>query len=231
MISDQEFSESVANRERMYRVELGRQPYAADHPDATAVDTLGRGRWPVEYLTARQRGYSHKDAMQVERVSIRKAAGLPATEPMPTPPAPPPPPPLPPPPSPVDPPPVVDVPGVKDNLERFVTFYGQRCGRLNWQPDETTSREDRVQFLQATIKEYRIAKRDKSFVMKRADERRPISDEAVVFTIAGADYRRFWDFIISGGSVAWKLSVHGDGEILPAGQILVDPETLDNLPG
>lgn len=230
MISDQEFSESVANRERMYRVELGRQPFAADHPDATAVDTLGRGRWPVEYLTARQRGYSHQDAMQVERVSIRKAAGLRATEAMPAPPvvAPPPPPP------PLDPPPArpdTDVPGVKDNMERFVTFYGVRCGKEGWQPDETTTREDRVKFLQATVKAYRTATRDKSFVMKRADARRPISDEAVVFTIPGVDYRRFWDFIISGGSTAWKLAVHGDGDILPAGQILVDPDTLDSLPG
>ena len=227
MISDQEFSESVANRERMYRVELGRPPYAADHPDATAVDTLGRGRWPVEYLTARQRGYSHTDAMQAERVGIRKAAGLQATEAMPAPPVV----------APVEPPPVrperpgTDVPGVKDNMERFVTFYGVRCGKEGWQPDETTSREDRVKFLQATIKAYRKATRDKSFVMKRADAGRPISDEAVVFTIPGADFRRFWDFIISGGSTAWKLAVHGDGDILPPEQILVDPDTLDHLPG
>ncbi len=228
-ITDAEFKESCDNRERMYETELMRAPVEASNvQERTFMDRLGRGRWPIDYYTARARGYSHADAMQVERVRIREAAGLPATEPLPTPPDPPPQP---------EPEPPTEEPGVKDNMERFANFYLQECGRRGWAPNEHTDRDGRVKFLQETVLRYRDLHGDDSFVMKRADPTRPISDEAVVFIgsathpIESSDYRRFWDFIISGGSSEWKIAVNGHGEILPISQPLVDPVTLETMYG
>jgi hypothetical protein len=228
-ISDQEFTESCDNRERMYRDELRRDPIDPNrpehHPHITFMDKLGRGRWPLEYITARQRGHSHASAMQVERVHIRAAAGLPPTEPMP-------PDPLPPQPGP--PQPGQDVPGVKDDAERFVAFYRGRAEGLGFKPDDTTSREQRIRFLAETL----VAFGKPGIVMKRADAGRPISDEVIVFTAPTfpGDHRRFWDFIKSGGTSAFQLRIDGPGEILPGPtgqeqQLLVDPRTLQVMPG
>lgn len=86
-ITDQEFAESCDNREAMYRDELHRDPIDPNNPahqvHITYMDRLGRGRWPVDYITARQDGYTHLEAMQIERVRIRAAAGLPPTEGLP----------------------------------------------------------------------------------------------------------------------------------------------------
>lgn len=88
-ITDQEFLESCNNREHMYDAELHRAPVeATDESNRTFMDRLGRGRWPIDYYTARIAGYTHSQAMQVERVRIREAAGLPASEPLPPPPPP-----------------------------------------------------------------------------------------------------------------------------------------------
>ncbi len=222
-ITDEEFRASTTNREGVYQHELKRAPIKeTDEENRTFMDTLGRGRWPVDYITARMDGYPHADAMQVERVRIREAAGLPATEPMP-------PHPIPPvvPTPPIDPKPPTDQPGVKDDMQRFVDFYAGLCKKFNWAPDQTTSRNQRVMFLRDAVLGYN----DPTIVMKRADPTRDISDEAVVFTRPGEDYRRFWDFIISGGSANWHLAVNGDGEILPPGQVLVDPKTLQIIEG
>jgi hypothetical protein len=163
--------------------------------------------------------------MQVERVRIRAAAGLPATEPMPPDP----------PPQPPDTPPLSqDVPGVKDDAERFVAFYRGRAQGLGFKPDETTSREQRVRFLADTL----VAFGKPGIVMKRADAGRPISDEVIVFTAPTfpGDHRRFWDFIKSGGTPGFQLRIDGPGEILPGPtgseqQLLVDPGTLQVISG
>lgn len=221
-ITDQEFSESCTNREQMYANELHRAPVSADDlVNRTFMDILGRGRWPIDYYSARVAGYSHPDAMQVERVRIREAAGLPASEPMPPAPTPPV----------VVPPPVVDVPGVRDNMDRFANFYLQECGRRGWAPDASSTRETRVAFLQDCILLYRPKSGDSTFVMKRAAADRPIGDDVVVFTVDGPDYRRYWDFISGAGAGNWKVSVTGAGEILPSDQLLVDPVTLNSIPG
>lgn len=226
-ITDQEFRESTDNRERMYEVELHRVPVEATSVmERTFMDRLGRGRWPVDYITARQAGYSHAEAMQVERVRIRAAAGLPATEPMPAPPTPP---------TPIPPPPT-DVPGVRDNMQRFAVFYKNRCARLNFRPDQTSTRESRILFLQETVLEFRATfPLEKLFYMKRASDTRPISDEVVVWLEVSPDYRRFWDFLASGGSADWHVKTSsgelGSGEILETSQPIVDPRTLNTMPG
>jgi len=85
-ITDTEFKESADNRETMYETELKRLPVqASDNVNRTFMDRLGRGRWPIDYYTARVRGYNHQDAMLVERRAIRAAAGLNQTEPAPAP--------------------------------------------------------------------------------------------------------------------------------------------------
>lgn len=230
-ITDQEFRESADNREAMYRDELQRPAIDPANPahqaDITYMDRLGRGRWPVDYVTARQRGYAHADAMRIERIEIRKAAGLPPSETMPVPPVPP---------SPPTPTPPADGPGVQDNMMRFATFYRAQCAHQGWQPNQFTTRDERVEFLRRAVLNFRsIFPHEVKFWMKRADAGRPISDEVVVWLTPGADYRRFWDFLASGGSAAWsvKVTAHdlGDGEILPAGQLIVDPVTLNTMPG
>lgn len=96
-VTDKEFLESCTNRETLYQTELGRAAVGADNlDDRTFMDRLGRGRWPIDYYTARAAGLSHALAMQRERWEIRNAANLPQTEPKPEyPQAPAPPPPAP----------------------------------------------------------------------------------------------------------------------------------------
>ena len=77
-ITDTEFKESADNREKVYEVELRRAAVeATDINERTFMDRLGRGRWPVDYYTARLNGLDHAKAMQRERWEIRNAAGLP----------------------------------------------------------------------------------------------------------------------------------------------------------
>lgn len=66
-ISDQEFSESKAEQEKVYSVEGGRQA------DRTYLDPLGHARWDTDYYTLRQAGYTHQAALQEMRVRIREA--------------------------------------------------------------------------------------------------------------------------------------------------------------
>lgn len=81
-ITDVEFRESTNNREQIYETELRRTPIeATDVNERTFMDRLGRGRWPVDYYTARLNDLDHAKAMQRERWEIRNAAGLPQTEP------------------------------------------------------------------------------------------------------------------------------------------------------
>lgn len=103
-------------------------------------------------------------------------------------------------------------------FEKFVEFYGRELVRTGFQPDASTSRDDRVFFLQRTLQLYCSP----LWMMKRADPFRPISDEAVVWVKEGPEYRRFGDFIVSGGSDAWHLSTHLEGP-LPVAQPLVSP--------
>ena len=114
----------------------------------------------------------------------------------------------------------------RQDMERFVKLYDAEARIAGFRPDETTSREQRVLFLQRVVKAFCSP----HVAMKRADPGRPISDEAIVFTRPGPEYRLFWDFIISGGSSAWRLSVNGPGEHLPESQPLVNPLTLGHLP-
>lgn len=225
-ITDQEFRESVTNSEGVFERELGRAPIEASNLDErTFMDRLGRGRWATDYITARQRGYGHQDAMTIQRIEIRHAAGLPPSEPMPVPPLPP-----------APPVPPADGPGVQDNMIRFATFYRAQCAHQGWRPNQFTTREERVEFLRRAVLNFRsIFPHEVKFWMKRADANRPISDEVVVWLTPSDDYRRFWDFLANGGSAAWsvKVTAHdlGDGEILPAEQLIVDPLTLDTIPG
>lgn len=76
-ISDQEFSESKAEQEKVYRDEGGRQA------DRSYLDALGHARWDTDYYSLRQSGYSHQAAMQEMRVRIREVwrpEALPALE-------------------------------------------------------------------------------------------------------------------------------------------------------
>lgn len=83
-ITDQEFKESCDSRETLYATELGRPPIPdTDLVNRTFMDKLGRGRWPIDYYTARLNGLNHAKAMQRERWEIRNAAGLPQPEPKP----------------------------------------------------------------------------------------------------------------------------------------------------
>lgn len=217
-ITDAEFTASKADQERVYSIEGNRQ---AGH---SYLDALGHARWDTDYYTLRAGGWAHEAALQEVRCRIREAwtPPLPAVEPHPEPPVPQPGP---------TPPPSGDVPGVKDNMERFANFYLLECGRRRWAPNQDTTRDERVQFLQEAVVGYRAAVGDLSFVMKRASAGRPIGDDVVVFTTPGVDYRRFWDFIGSAGIAEWKVRVDGPGEILPADQLLVDPHTLETIPG
>lgn len=215
-VTDEEFRASKLAQEAVYRDEGGRQA------ERTYLDALGHARWDTDYVTLRMAGYSHPGALQEMRVRIREAwlpSPLPALEPHVPPPAPPP------------PPPVVDVPGVRDNMDRFATHYGVFCGSTGRAPNATSTRESRVQLLRDAVLSYRAATGDRSFVMKRADAGRPIGDDVVVFITPGSDYRRYWDFIPNAGLDTWALAVHGGGDILDPGQILVDPDTLQNMLG
>lgn len=228
-ITDTEFKESADNRERLYEQELLRAPIeASNEKERTFMDRLGRGRWPVDYYTARAAGLNHADAMQRERWEIRNAAGLPQTEPKPE---------YPKPPDPPKPDPPSDVPGVKDDAERVCSAYLQRTRLTGFKPNENSTRESRVAFLREVVLEWRSNGGGDHFVMKRASETRPISDEVIVFIgsathpIDDKDYRRFWDIIKNAGTPAWEVNAAGHGEILHTDQPLVDPVTLEIMPG
>ena len=110
-------------------------------------------------------------------------------------------------------------------IGRFVAYYQTELDRTGFRPDQTSTRDTRIAFLQQTVKRFCSP----LLAMKRADPTRPISDEVVVFVQAGLEYRVFADFLISGGSSGWKLSDHLEG-FLPVEQPLVNPLTLDRLP-
>lgn len=100
----------------------------------------------------------------------------------------------------------------------FIEFYRGEMQRTGFVPDHTSTRDSRVLFLQQVVQRYCHP----YWMMKRADPGRQISDEAVVWIKPGAEYRKFGDFIISGGASGWSLGSHLDG-ILPADQLLVSP--------
>lgn len=231
-ITDAEFTASKRSQEAVYRDEGGRQA------DRSYLDPLGHARWDTDYYTLRRNGYAHDAALIEVRCRIREAwspSPLPAVEPHPEPPV------IVAPPPPVVTPPVVtppaDRPGVKDNAERFASFYFQRTRRTGFKPNERSTRDQRISFLQATILEYRDQTGDRSFVMKRASDTRPISDEVIVFVgtreapISDVDYRRFWDIVRSAETADWFVHADGPGEILEAVQPLVDPVTLRIIQG
>jgi hypothetical protein len=110
-------------------------------------------------------------------------------------------------------------------VDRFVQFYADTAKAAGWAPDETTSRDQRVQFLSETLKKYC----SKVLVMKRASPTRPVSDEVVVSVLPGGEYRLFRDFIVSGGSSAWRYAFTGPLEQLPTDQPLVSPLDLSTL--
>lgn len=114
------------------------------------------------------------------------------------------------------------------DMQAFAAFYEVRMRAENWEPDERTSRDERVAFLQRTVKLFC----NPNLAMKRASDTRPISDEALV-SVRSGEYRQFWDFIRSGGSANYQiLKSSGDlghGEILDASQPLVNPLTLGKL--
>lgn len=113
----------------------------------------------------------------------------------------------------------------QDEISRFVDFYESELERTGFAPDQTSTRETRIAFLQQTVKRFCSP----LLAMKRADPGRPISDEVVVYLAIGPEYRTFADFLISGGSSAWRLSHHLEGT-LPIAQPLVNPLTLGLLP-
>lgn len=209
-VTDAEFIESKQAQEQVYGAE-GQRPAGA-----TRVDPLGHARWDTDYYTLRAAGYAHPTALQEMRCRIREAwvPPLPALEPHPPVPG---------------PPPVVDQPGVKDDAERFCAFYLQRCRETGFKPDQPgdAGREAQVRFLSETLQRYG----DPSITMKRADPTRPISNEAIVFARPGEQYRWFWDFIANAGSPGWVVQAAGPGEALPPPQVLVDPATLQIIPG
>ena len=110
-------------------------------------------------------------------------------------------------------------------ISRFVAFYRSELARTGFKPDATSTRQSRINFLQATVKRFCSP----LLAMKRADSGRPISDEVVVYLQPGPEYRTFSDFLISGGTSAWRLSDHLDGT-LEVAQPLVNPLTLGLLP-
>ena len=112
----------------------------------------------------------------------------------------------------------------QSEISRFVYFYGDEVERTGFKPDEHSTRESRIAFLQQTVKRFCSP----LLAMKRADPSRPISDEVVVFVQLGPEYRVFSDFIPNGGSSAWRLSDHLEGA-LPIAQPLVNPLTLGRL--
>lgn len=117
-----------------------------------------------------------------------------------------------------------DAQTAQEEIARFVDFYGAEVQRTGFTPDETSTRETRIAFLQQTVKGFCSP----LLAMKRGDPGRPISDEVVVYVETGPDYRVFADIIISAGSSAWRLSDHLEGK-LPIEQPLVDPLTLGLL--
>lgn len=112
----------------------------------------------------------------------------------------------------------------QEEIGRFVGFYGDEVERTGFAPDQSSTRESRIAFLQQTVKRFCSP----LLAMKRADPGRPISDEVVVFVKLGPEYRVFSDFIPSGGSANWRLSDHLEGK-LPIAQPLVNPLTLGLL--
>lgn len=113
----------------------------------------------------------------------------------------------------------------QSEISRFVGFYGDELNRTGFKPDQSSTRETRIDFLQATVKRFCSP----LLAMKRASDTRPISDEVVVFLALGPEYRTFADFLISGGGPNWRLSDHLEGQ-LEIAQPLVNPLTLQRLP-
>lgn len=103
-------------------------------------------------------------------------------------------------------------------LEKFVDFYAKEMARTGFRPDSGSTRDGRVEFLAAVLRKYCHP----YWMMKRGDPGRPISDEVVVWVKDGPQYRYFSDFIVSGGSDAWRLNPHIEGYLPPA-QPLVSP--------
>lgn len=113
----------------------------------------------------------------------------------------------------------------QSEIGRFVDFYADELHRTGFKPDQSSTRESRIDFLQATVKRFCSP----LLAMKRASDTRPISDEVVVFLVVGPEYRAFADFLISGGGPNWHLSDHVEGK-LELSQPLVNPLTLQRLP-
>jgi len=200
------------------------------------VDLEGLLVWIPDYLRLRVIGYTHLDATLDVFAAIDDIwdpAGAPHKRPDPPTVIPAPAPEIPP--APIPPP--DDRPGVLDNMIRFARFYRERCRRMVWAPDARTTHDEQMQFLRDTILEFRGTTGDKSFVMKRADAGRPVSNEVIVFMAdpASGDYRRFWDFLRDAGRSNWTVldteALLGRGTILPPEQLLVDPVTLNTIVG
>jgi hypothetical protein len=66
-VTDDEFTESKSEQEKVYRDEGGRQA------GRSYLDALGHARWDTDYVTLRMAGYSHQSALQEMRVRIREA--------------------------------------------------------------------------------------------------------------------------------------------------------------
>lgn len=113
----------------------------------------------------------------------------------------------------------------REEIGRFVDFYAAEVKRTGIAPDETSTRESRIAFLQQTVKGFCSP----LLAMKRASDTRPISDEVVVYVGIGPEYRAFADFIPNGGSSAWRLSKELDSHKLEIAQPLVNPLTLGRL--
>jgi hypothetical protein len=216
-ITDVEFASSKNSQETVYRDEGKRQNLGS------YLNALGHARWDTDYLTLRQAGYSHDAACQEVRCRIREAWSppLPAVEPhpqVPVPPVPPqPPPPLPP----------TNQPGVKDDAERFCRHYLAQCQATGFKPDANSTHEQQMQFLRQCV----LSFHDPTIVMKRASTTRPISNEVIVFARPQEQYRWYWDIIGNAGTPDWIVQAAGPGAMLPLDQPLVDPKTLEILPG
>jgi hypothetical protein len=100
----------------------------------------------------------------------------------------------------------------------LVSFYSVEMTRTGFRPDQTSTRDSRVLFLQGVVQRFCSP----HVAMKRADPTRPISDEVVVIVAPGPEYRSFGDFLGNGGTADWRLNDHIEG-ILPTSQPLVNP--------
>lgn len=113
----------------------------------------------------------------------------------------------------------------QSEVDRFVDFYARRCTETGFRPDQTTSHDQQMRFLQDCLKRFCSS----LLCMKRADPTRPISNEAIVFVGPGVEYRLFIDFIIGAGGATPSLTKKLTG-YLPTAQPLVNPLTLEQLP-